>query len=536
MTTLALRFPAGRYHATPWGHHVNEGIVEWPPSPWRLLRALISVGYATLGWDDGVPEAACRLVSDLASVSPVYTLPSSGVGHSRHYMPLAALDGAREKTSLVFDAFARPGDGVLSVTWPVDLDPEARSLLGTLATNLGYLGRAESWVEAALLPSDSPAPPGTPCWPSAPGSQAPGRGWEQVNVLAPTTSEDYAIWREAEVSAILARPELQPTGKGKLTPALKRKRDQATAPYPLDLWSCLTASTSSLQAAGWSRPPGSQRLLYWRRSDALEVAPAAGRHSARTEHVEALLLAISLPSGNSHALPPAERTLPQAELLHRAAIGLLGRGMAVESGSELVGRDLAGRPLTGHRHAHVLPLDLDGDGHLDHALFWAPGGFGPEAQAAVRALRETWTKGGDGSLRVAVAAAGSLGVLSGLPDPWGANLRRLTGPATRWRSATPFVPPRHVKARGANTLEGQIQAELAGRGFPAAASVRVFDRDEALGARFRHFVLERARGGPPPPVRCWYGLEIRFDVPVEGPICLGYAAHFGLGRLEAAGG
>ena len=107
MTTLALRFPAGRYHATPWGHHVNEGIVEWPPSPWRLLRALISVGYATLGWDDGVPEAACRLVSDLASVSPVYTLPSSGVGHSRHYMPLAALDGAREKTSLVFDAFAR---------------------------------------------------------------------------------------------------------------------------------------------------------------------------------------------------------------------------------------------------------------------------------------------------------------------------------------------------------------------------------------------------------------------------------------------
>ena len=44
------------------------------------------------------------------------------------------------------------------------------------------------------------------------------------------------------------------------------------------------------------------------------------------------------------------------------------------------------------------------------------------------------------------------------------------------------------------------------------------------------------QGGPPPPVRCWYGLEIRFDVPVEGPICLGYAAHFGLGRLEAAGG
>ena len=534
MTTLALRFPAGRYHATPWGHHVNEGIVEWPPSPWRFLRAFISVGHATLGWDDVVPEVARRLVSALASVPPVYMLPPAGVGHTRHYMPLAVLDGGREKTGLVFDAFARPGGGVLSVTWPVDLDPEARALLGALAARLGYVGRAESWVEAELLPVATAPLPGVPCWPSLPGGQTPGRGWEQVSLLAPIGADAYARWREAEVSALLAQPDLQPAGKGKLTPALKKKRDQAVAPYPPDLWSCLTTSTSSLQSAGWSQPPGSQRLLYWRRTDALEVAPAPVRHPGITSPVEAVLLAISLPSGNTHALPPAGRVLPQAELLHRAAVGLLGRGKPVAAGSELVGRDEAGLPLKGHRHAHVLPLDLDADGHLDHALFWAPSGFGPEAQMAIRELRETWTKGGPGALRVSVAAAGSLASLRGLPDPWGANLRKVTDPATVWRSATPFVPPRHVKERGANTLEGQVQAELAGRGLPAAAGIRVFDRDEALNARFRHFVLERSRGGPPPPVRCWFGLELRFDAPVPGPICLGYAAHFGLGRMEAA--
>ena len=33
MTAVALRFLAGRFHATPWGHHVNEGVPEWPPSP-----------------------------------------------------------------------------------------------------------------------------------------------------------------------------------------------------------------------------------------------------------------------------------------------------------------------------------------------------------------------------------------------------------------------------------------------------------------------------------------------------------------------
>ena len=47
MPTLQLRFPGGRYHATPWGHHVNEGLIEWPPSPWRLLRALIACGFSS---------------------------------------------------------------------------------------------------------------------------------------------------------------------------------------------------------------------------------------------------------------------------------------------------------------------------------------------------------------------------------------------------------------------------------------------------------------------------------------------------------
>ena len=43
MTTLvAVKFPLGRYHATPWDASVNEGRVEWPPSPWRILRALVS--------------------------------------------------------------------------------------------------------------------------------------------------------------------------------------------------------------------------------------------------------------------------------------------------------------------------------------------------------------------------------------------------------------------------------------------------------------------------------------------------------------
>ena len=44
MPILTFTFPGKRYHATPWGAPVNEAQVEWPPSPWRVCRALLATG------------------------------------------------------------------------------------------------------------------------------------------------------------------------------------------------------------------------------------------------------------------------------------------------------------------------------------------------------------------------------------------------------------------------------------------------------------------------------------------------------------
>lgn len=30
MIAIKIDFPAGRWHATAWGTHVNEGVTEWP--------------------------------------------------------------------------------------------------------------------------------------------------------------------------------------------------------------------------------------------------------------------------------------------------------------------------------------------------------------------------------------------------------------------------------------------------------------------------------------------------------------------------
>lgn len=539
MPTLILRFPGRRYHATPWGHHVNEGQIEWPPSPWRLLRALIATGYATLQWPGGGPPPVARsLIGKLASRLPRYRLPPVAGAHSRHYMPLAKLRNGREETTLVFDTWAQVDDGKLVVSWDIALTDEETLLLSGLAERLGYVGRSESWVIARLAKPDEALPSGEECRPCE-EMPAPGRGWEQIPLMTPLSSASYGKWRQATLDVELAKlpvaPGVADASKKKLDKDAKKvlaQRKEAEAQYPVDLVSCLQAETDWLRQCGWSQPPGSRRVFYWRKTDALEAgAPKAKPRAVTAPPVEAMLLSIATASGNDHALPSVTRTLPQAELLHRALVSLAER-QGIHSRA-LTGCDEKGRPLLGpHDHAHILPLDLDGDVHLDHILLWAPMGLNHRDQAAVRAVRQTFTKGGVGPLRLALAGSGELSDLSGLPGTFGDGLRAVLGShvaATVWRSTTPFVPPRHLKKRGRNTIEGQIAAELTARSFPPPAEVRMVDpHEDERARRHRHFVRSR-RYGPAAPVDCGFTLELRFSNPVRGPMCLGYGSHFGLG-------
>lgn len=280
---------------------------------------------------------------------------------------------------------------------------------------------------------------------------------------------------------------------------------------------------------------GFRQDLYWRRVDSLVVSrPRAVRRPA-ARRVEAILLALTTPSRNQSALPHIHRTLPQAELFHRAIVGRVGKGERVDC-PELTGRDEQGRPLrNGHRHAHVLPLDLDGDDRLDHVLVYSPRGLGGAAQQAIRSLKRTWTKGGVGELQVAVVGRGDLDALRALPGPLGQRIEQLLAPpqgSRVWVSETPFVPPRFLKRRGANTLVGQINAELASRALPPVEQLDELPRTAETIA-LRHFVRRRQRGGVPPAVDIGFVVRLQFAEPVSGPLTLGYASHFGLGLFAA---
>lgn len=512
MPTLSIRFPGGHYHATPWNKAQNEGAVEWPPSPWRILRALIATGYAKLiDWQHGViPDAAASLIEKLAATPPSYRLPEATGTHTRHYMPI------KGKTTLVLDVRAVIGVGhePLLVHWAINLEQEEKTILSELAVRLSYLGRAESWTECELV-GDVPSsidwifPCGT-----VPDATF-GPGWEQIPLIAPISAQEYAVWRQAAADKTFG--DTKP-------PAAQRNKFNAL--YPKDIISCLQVETGWLQAKGWSQPPGSRLALFWRpASKAIGVTAPAPAQGPPGKTVPFALLALATDARSRSPMPLSSRTLPQAELLHRTMASFVGKSDSAQAAAELLGLDAEKQPLTGHRHAHTLPLSLlQKDNHIDHILIWAPGGLSEVSQSILRHIRKTYMKDGVGTLSVRFAGSGMAKDFDRIP-----TLHPILGSACVWQTLTPLILPRHRKPRGRNTPDSQIIAELASRRLPPPEKIEWL-RDESIA--LRHYVRVR-RHGMPPPENYGYALRLTFAEPVAGPLCLGYGSHFGLGLFAS---
>lgn len=173
--TVAIRFPLGRYHATPWDRSVNEGAAEWPPAPWRLLRGLVATWYTR--WPD-LPAPVLDGLLEALGEPPSYRTPPVSSGHTRHYLPdLDHKKGETGNTDLTLDPYLRVSrDEELLVHWEVEITEEQRATLGKLVELMPYLGRAESVCQARVL--DTEAVPDQHWWRPTPD------GAETVRLMA----------------------------------------------------------------------------------------------------------------------------------------------------------------------------------------------------------------------------------------------------------------------------------------------------------------------------------------------------------------
>ncbi len=511
MIALRFQFVAGRWHATAWGSHVNEGVPDWPPAPWRICRALIATWFhkhRAVFEEDRVRA----LIDALASAAPSYALPAATSSHTRHYMPLA--DGKKTK---VFDTFVHLGSGEsVTVLWPVKLDAAQRELLSALLVSMNYFGRAESLVEAALLPTTAllPAKTARPLTNSEP--LLPDE--EPIRLLAPETPLEYGAW----------------LGKQAVPPVKTKSKAKAKAPLaPPSIFDALLADTGDLKAAGWSQPPGSRWVEFARPAEPFRIAPQ--RQPApddRRPTVARFAVVSNVPPRITEALSLGER-------FHRALVSRCAAPV-------FTGCDTAGQPLAdGHQHAFYLSECDPQRGRVKFLTLYARMGFDAEARRALEQLRQTW--GYDGhKLQLILLGTGERADFAGDNADAGHSLPLAS--SKEWTSLTPFVPTRHLKTRNNGTPkldetglaigspEHDLRRLLKQAGFPEPSKIELIPHLTLGAGRIRWLEFQRTRkhGDGVRAGERSYGFRITFPDSVDGPIALGYGAHFGLGLFIPA--
>lgn len=513
MIALRIRFIAGRYHATPWGRHVNEGAVEWPPSPWRILRALIAVWHRKFLGD--IPEASARRVLERLTEPPVFQLPKAALGHTRHFMPQEP--PATPPKTKVFDAFVsvRPDD-CLVVAWAhVTLSPEEQNVLTGLASGLSYLGRAESWVIAEVLDQwDGDIN----CRPIEAGVSVEE---ERVRVLSAMTPDSFVAWKtDFEVEAV---------GVSGMATKAGRKKKTAQSPVPSDLWSALHAEISDLQKQGWSAVPGSRWVDYARPDDAFRVTY---QRKLKIEQIRPTVARFAL---SSAVLPRLTDAVLLGERM-RQALMAKSRGL---NGSEHALPVFSGKGPDGlrldddHSHAFYLPsAEGRSNSRIDHITVYVTQGFDKQAQQAIGKLKKLWGAGGHDIHTVLIGTGQS-------QDYGGFVMRDGQAPTLAqsriWRSVTPYVLARHPKKNGKDSPILQVVRDLLRRGFPTPEHIEHLDHATIMGKKVRWLEFRRSRSGGGGQIAGarGFGFEIVFAEPVRGPIALGYGCHFGLGQFVA---
>lgn len=529
MLAISMTFPAHRYHATPWGKHVNEADVEWPPSPWRITRALIATWHRKVHPDLFQQSTFERLLDKLAHVPPEFKLPDVVHTHSRHYVPLREkglvaihFDGTGRRvglvpdpnnkgrlktdTTLIFDAFVRMDDGAeLVIVWPgVDLTTEEAELFDALLDRMGYLGRAESWVEARRLLSWAGEPN---CKPGVEEVDVnTGELFERVPVQLPRTAEAYANFRQEAMARLKQRKEIKP-----------KQRKDIEATLPERIVDALAVETGDLRSTGWSAPPAAVSVDYLRPAGSLRTT---GRlRSGPTNDRKHSTFRFAL---YGRPLPLLIDTVRVAEWIRRAVMGRIKRVL----GEDMIPALISGHGLDDknrHGHAFWLPEDADGDGRIDHFIVHVPDGVGPRVAEAIRGLQRLWNVDG-GEWRVAWEGDATVGgALEKIPTP-------LLAPSTVFETVTPYLMPWYAKTNFG--VAEQIARECRERGIVEPVVEGLPSRIHlAKGRRLRpvDFHRFRSKRGLAQPDTHGQFVRLRFPEPVKGPLALGFACHFGLG-------
>lgn len=552
MLRIEVRFPLGVYHALS---NARFGEPEWPPSPVRLIGALLAAAHEAPGADT---DAARALLERLcAAPPPVIVAPElTAVGETRagderagtevvvalrgasRWAPrnhsdsevktngLSPRNLARERTE-VHKGGVAIGDRRVEIRWPdLDLRHDDHRLLDALLGELTFLGTSRSPVIARAVGADE----ATDAEASDRWEPGVGRGDAAVRVPNPGLLRAFDQRHEARRSTgkkpIAAGEHVPSVAMGNVIPyVLRSHRLAAEEGEPLD-------------------------PRQWGEMLVLELDP--GPETAPERSAERARLAAGKPPQHSQLRPKAAagfllaRAFREALLGAYAAIGTDGeappvlRGHGDEAHAAIVPLPFVGtivkrseRKENGQKieQEHRIPADGIVRGiavllpHEDRV---------PDVAAQAEQVKQGLLRFVAGERRwVDVPNAGR--VFFRLPNPNRPLLQTLRDARYRrasrvWETVLPVVHAHRRTSTGPRGLFRQVAADCRHVGLPEPLAVEVLEHAPLGGAPDR---LWPDRLVPPD----WRGplngprshLRITFERPIVGPVILGRARHFGVG-------
>jgi CRISPR-associated protein Csb2 len=500
MLRFRVRFPLGVYNAVS---ATAPPDAEWPPSPLRLIGALLAAAHGRPGQPPDLErdliqrlcEAPAPLVQapELARIGddPVpgqaYLIRGATRWVSRNYVnPKVGLSPgnlSREK-SPVSKAGLAVGDAELAFVWPdLEFPDDDLDRLRCLASDIAFLGTTRS---PAIVSVDSSETDGAPeAW--VPDESEMVAGSAAVRVPNAATLDAFDRRERARSSS---SPRLEGTG---MVPAI----------------------------------PTGRTVLY--------RPPRAVHDAAFDPQWWGETIVLALDTELSELIPKAPASYVFARALRVALLGAFAEpGSPGEAPPTLRGRG-------SEPHCAIVPLPTGRGPHADWRIrgvaFVLPSPerapqIHEERARIVRGLAQLTGPDPKGERRfVQMPGAGKVWLSE--PDARQAIQQTLrtslyAGPASTWRTVTPVVHS-HWQKDSRSGLLGQVEADCRHVGLPTPTSVEALRGGPGMMAPSRAPEQWRSLlGGPSGHLR------LTFAEPIRGPVLLGRARHFGLGLLIPA--
>ena len=484
MFVISIRFLNGAYHATPWGKHVNEGVPEWPPSPWRLLRAIIATWKTTKPeLEDGkIWPILQKLINDL----PNYNLPDASVSHTRHFMP------TDKNPDLIINTFVVTGNKPVDIIWDnVILSQDETELLQSIIKNLHYFGRTESWCTASISTESH----NHNCYPLKNSEQHLEE--KVVDVLVPKKNVNFVD---------LSKPNSNS-----------------------DNLESISVTTRTLQNKNYIDPPGGEWVQYIIPQNCFDGQTQFDNKAYITNNITLVRYAIV-----GSIKPSIKDTLRVGDIARSACMSRYGKNKNGANSATFSGKDNNGDKLTGHKHAFYLPTYETQYDKIDHLTIIALNEFDKDELDVLFTLKRLYRYNST-DIHLVFQGCGTLDNFSDIP---------ILKKSHKWISATPLILSRHIKYRGKKNNkrmidgpEEQIRNEIKkryGKEYELK-NIIIDDSQSSVNNTVKplDFFIWRKHGSMGSSKT--YKIQLEFQEKVSGPITLGYASHFGLGMFVPVG-